>query len=342
MSAIRTAPRALVLGCAGERLDREERAFFRDADPWGFILFARNVTTPAGVAALVASLKEAVGREAPVFIDQEGGRIQRLKPPHWRAAPPPAVFGALYARAPEAAAEALALNCRLIAGELKALGIRADCIPCLDVPSREEHGIIGDRAFSRDPKVNGALGRVVVDTLLAEGVLPVVKHLPGHGRARVDSHEELPVVEASLEALDVSDFAPFRTLMNAPAGMTAHVVYTAIDPDAPATTSRRVVEEVIRMRIGFGGLLLSDDLCMKALSGSPASRAAASFDAGCDVALHCNGAMDEMRAIAEVAPALAGPALERARTCEAAMARAAAPGDAAALSAALDRLLGQA
>ncbi|NWG47434.1 MAG: beta-N-acetylhexosaminidase [Alphaproteobacteria bacterium] len=323
------APRAMILGCAGLELAAAERAFFDAADPWGFILFARNIESPDQVRRLVEALRLTVGRPAPVFIDQEGGRVQRLRPPHWRAAPPMGVFGRIHRTDPARARAGLALDCRLIAAELGALGISADCVPCVDIPAADEHGIIGDRALSTDPEVAIELGRIVLDAMMGAGILPVIKHLPGHGRARVDSHETLPVVEASRAELEAVDFRPFAGLAHAPAAMTAHVVYTALDPAAPATTSPVVIGEVIRGRIGFDGLLMSDDLCMKALSGTPAERARAVFAAGCDIALHCNGALDEMEAIAAEAPALAGRALARATAAEAVTARSPAPFDVA-------------
>jgi len=288
---------AVVLGCEGLRLSREERALFADVRPLGFILFRRNVESPAQVADLVAELRACAGRpDALVMIDQEGGRVCRLEPPHWRAAPPQGVFGALYARDPDRAREAVWLNARLIAHDLAALGVDVNCLPLLDVLDPAGHDIIGDRAYGNDPMVVAELGRVCADALLEGRVLPVIKHLPGHGRARADSHEHLPVVHAERAALEAVDFAAFKGLADAPLGMTAHVVYSAIDSDRAATLSPIVVNETIRTHIGFDGLLLTDDISMKALDGDFAVRARQSLEAGCDVVLHCNGDWDEMRA----------------------------------------------
>lgn len=329
-----------VYGCQGHTLGLDERAFFRDAQPWGFILFARNVADAAQVRNLVASLRETVGDpRAPVLIDQEGGRVARLKPPNWHQRPAAAVFGALHERAPETAREALYLNARLIANDLFQLGITVDCLPVLDVPVEGADSVIGDRAFSRDPATIIDLGREAIDGLVEGGVLPVMKHVPGHGRANADSHLALPRVAASREELSAADFVPFRGLAHCPMAMTAHVVYEAIDPARPATVSPRVVNEVIRGEIGFDGLLLSDDLSMKALAGTIAQRTKASLFAGCDIALHCNGKMDEMKEVASEAKPLDGVSLKRAET---ALGHLAEPGafDAAAAEARVAELLG--
>jgi len=328
------APLAAIFGCAGLALGPDERRFLRDADPWGFILFQRNCESPDQLRALVAELRAAVGREAPVLIDQEGGRVQRLKPPHWRQAPPPAAFA-------RAGPEALQLNVRLLAAELRALGIDVDCIPCLDLPAPGAHGVIGDRALSAEPGEAARLGRLVCAALLEGGVLPVIKHLPGHGRARADSHHELPRVATALPELERTDFAPFRALADMPLAMTAHVVYEAIDPDAPATTSSEVVRRTIRGWIGFDGLLMSDDLNMNALSGGLAGRATASLAAGCDVVLHCSGKLDEMEAVAAAVRPL-DSAGERRAAAALALRRPAAAFDAAAAHARLDALMGAA
>ncbi|TXL73606.1 beta-N-acetylhexosaminidase [Vineibacter terrae] len=307
-----TMPAAVILGCAGPRLSADERAFFRDADPLGFILFARNVATPQQVRALTGDLRDCVGRaEAPVLIDQEGGRVARLKPPYWRVAPPAALFGALHGREPEAAVEATRLNARLIAADLAPLGIDVDCAPVLDVTVAGAHGVIGDRAFGEAPAVVAALGRAQAEGLMAGGVIPVMKHIPGHGRARADSHFELPIVEAGRAELEACDFAPFRALADLPWAMTAHVLYRALSGNQPATTSSAVVRDIIRGHIGFDGLLITDDLSMQALDGTHAERVRAGLAAGCDVALHCNGDMDQMREIAGVVPALTPLAWER-------------------------------
>jgi len=296
---------ATILGCASTRLSEAERHFFGQVDPLGFILFARNVETPDQVRALVSDLRNSVGRgDAPVLIDQEGGRVARLKPPHWFGAPPAGVFAGLHAEAPDRAVEALRLNTQLIADDLVALGVDVDCTPVLDVPVTGAHDIIGDRAYGDALDRIEALGIVVCETLLAAGVTPVIKHVPGHGRAMADSHFELPVVETSRAILEETDFAPFRTLAAMPWAMTAHVVYSAIDPSGPATLSATMVDTVIRGHIGFQGLLLSDDLSMAALSGTLAARAHQCRAAGCDIALHCNGDMEEMIQVADGAGAM--------------------------------------
>src|SRR5829696_1009519 len=310
---------AFIAGCSGLVLTPDERAFFRDAEPWGFILFKRNIETPGQVAALTADLRASVGRaDAPVLIDQEGGRVQRMRPPHWPAYPAGRAYGRLYARDPVAGRELTRLAARLIAHDLLAVGVTVDCLPVLDVPVRGAHDVIGDRAYGDDPATVAVLGRAAAEGLLAGGVLPVVKHLPGHGRAAADSHLELPTVTAPRADLEARDFAPFRSLADMPLAMTAHVVYADIDPGKPATTSHIVMTQIIRGSIGYDGLVMSDDLSMNALSGSLSERAMAAFAAGCDVALHCNGQLDEMKAVAAEAPVLADEAERRA---EAALAR---------------------
>lgn len=305
-------PRAIVFGCSGPRLTEEERAFFGASDPLGFILFARNCVEPAQVRALTAELRSSVGRvDAPILIDQEGGRIQRLTPPHWRAAPTAAVFGALAQRDLAAAREAVRLNAQLLAAELRDLGIDVDCAPVLDVPVSGAHGIIGDRAFSGDPALVGELGREACAGFIAGGVAPVIKHVPGHGRARADSHLELPVVEESLDLLTRTDFLPFKINADAPYAMTAHVVFTAVDPKRPATLSPEGIARIVRGHIGFDGFLFSDDVGMQALSGPLGARAEAALAAGCDAVLHCSGDLTEMRAIAERVPRLTDLALAR-------------------------------
>ena len=335
-------PSAAIYGCAGLALSAEEESFFRAANPFGFILFARNCETPDQVRALVSALRETVGRpEAPVLIDQEGGRVARLKPPHWRAAPPAAYFGRMASHDRERAHEALRLNTQLIAAELTELGIDVDCVPLLDLQFPGAHDVIGDRAFGSDPELVADCGRVVCEAMLAAGVMPIVKHIPGHGRARVDSHKELPVVDTAAGELEASDFRPFKALADAPWAMTAHVVYSALDPDQPATTSRRLVEQVIRGQIGFQGLLLSDDLSMEALRGSLGQRAEAAIGAGCDVALHCNGKAAEMEQVAAAIGPLTQDAQDR---VAAARARLGQPQevDRTALQRRLDRLMNNA
>ncbi|GAA0537980.1 beta-N-acetylhexosaminidase [Rhizomicrobium palustre] len=303
----------VIFGCSGLSLLPSERDFFREAQPWGFILFGRNIGDREQVRRLVADLREAVGGDpAPVLIDQEGGRVARLKAPGWSSRPPQGVFGALHGRVPDAAREAAYLNSRLIAFDLTELGVNVDCLPLLDVPAAGAHDIIGDRAFSNQPSVVIELGRAVMEGLLDGGVLPVMKHIPGHGRAGADTHLELPHVAASADELSTGDFVPFRSLNTCPMAMTAHVVYDAIDPSRPATISPRVILKVIREEIGFEGLLMTDDLSMQALSGSIAARTKAALFAGCDVVLHCNGVSAEMEAVmAEMKP-LDGMALKRA------------------------------
>lgn len=307
------AVRAFITGLAGTSLSDAERAFLGQAQPWGLILFARNCDNPGQVAALVSAFRQAVGRaDAPVLIDQEGGRVQRLGPPHWPQYPTGRSFGALYEMEPEAGLRAAWLGARLIADDLARLGIDVDCLPLLDLRLARTHAVIGDRAYSHDPTVVAALGQAAAEGLMAGGVLPVVKHMPGHGRATSDSHVRLPVVDEPLATLEATDFVPFRLLRDQPMGMTAHIVYGDIDANAPATVSPRVVSQIIRGSIGFVGLLMSDDLSMQALSGSLGQRAAASLAAGCDIALHCNGNMNEMRAVAEASPPLQGAAAQRA------------------------------
>jgi beta-N-acetylhexosaminidase len=296
---------AAIFGCAGTQLGEAERRFFARVNPAGFILFARNVADPAQLRELTGELRLAAGRDLPILVDQEGGRVQRLKPPHWRAAPAPGRFGDLAARDPAGAALAVRLNARLIGAELSAVGIDTVCAPSLDLRLPGAHQVIGDRAFSADPGIAAALGRAACEGFLEAGITPVIKHLPGHGRSQVDSHLQLPVVDAPLAELAASDFRPFRELADMPLGMTGHLLIRAVDAERPATISSRVIAEVIRGQIGFKGVLISDDLFMEALAGSVQARAAAAIAAGCDIALHCNGRLGEMEAIAEAVPALA-------------------------------------
>ena len=301
--------KAFVSGCSGLELTDDELGFFAEAQPWGLILFRRNVASRAQLQGLAARFRDAVGRpDAPVLVDQEGGRVQRLAPPHWPAYP----AGAAYARmAATRGAEAAWLGGRLIAQDLEEAGLTIDCAPVLDLPVPGGTAAIGDRGLGTSPEAVAQLGRAFADGLLAGGILPVFKHVPGHGRALADSHYELPVVKADRAALE-TDFEPFRRLADLPIGMTAHVVYTAIDSERPATTSPIVIDRIIRGTIGFQGLLLSDDLSMQALQGSLGERAAAAIAAGCDIALHCNGKLDEARQVAAAVPLLAGAAEQRA------------------------------
>jgi beta-N-acetylhexosaminidase len=304
---------AFIAGIAGLTLSAEERAFLREARPWGFILFKRNIQDQAQVTALTSELREAAGDgDAPILIDQEGGRVQRLGPPHWPVYPPGAAYGALYAADPAKGLAAARLGARLIAADLIALGITVDCLPLADVPVSGADAVIGNRAYGTDPQTVAALGRAVADGLAEGGVLPVLKHIPGHGRANADSHLALPVVDTAPEELERTDFAAFKPLADLPMAMTAHVVFSALDAAKPATTSATIISHVIRSRIGFHGLLMSDDLSMNALAGSLRERAAAAIEAGCDMLLHCNGDLGEMAEVAASAPRLAGEAANRA------------------------------
>jgi beta-N-acetylhexosaminidase len=310
--------RAFITGLSGATLTTAERHFVQEAAPWGLILFKRNVTTPDAMRRLIGEFRATVGRQAPVLIDQEGGRVQRLGPPHWQTYPPGAAYGAVFDRDPGAGLRAALLGGRLIANDLVQLGIDVDCAPVADVPAAGADPVIGDRAYGADPAKVAALAGAFARGLTEGGVLPVLKHLPGHGRATADSHQRLPVVTADRATLDATDFAAFRPLRGLPLGMTAHVVFTAIDPVAPATTSANIVKHVIRDSIGFNGLLMSDDISMGALSGSLSERTRAAFTAGCDVVLHCNGIPSEMIEVAAAAPALADDAARRAEAALAA------------------------
>ena len=295
----------IIFGCAGTTLLPAEDNFFRAAKPLGFILFSRNCQTPVQVRSLIVSLKR-IRPNAPILIDQEGGRVARLRPPHWRAAPAADAFARLAQRDVAAACRAARLNARLIAADLGALGITVNCAPVLDIPAPGAHDIIGDRALGRDPQIVAEIGGAVCHGLASGGVQPVIKHIPGHGRARADSHSSLPIVDAPGRDLRQIDFVPFKTLANAPWAMTAHVVYRDLD-SAPATLSRAVIQNQIRGEIGFMGLLISDDISMGALSGPVGTRATAALAAGCDVVLHCNGEMAEMREIADAVSAMGAP-----------------------------------
>lgn len=329
---------AAIFGCSGSRLTEEERSFFRQAAPWGFILFKRNVSDPKQLAALTHDLRDVVGRDAPILIDQEGGRVQRMGPPHWRKYPPAAAYLAAAEGDVEQAAQWVQLGHRLMADDLRAVGINVDCAPVLDTPVDGAHDIIGDRALAREPSAVTRLGRAAADGLLAGKVLPVIKHIPGHGRALSDSHHHLPEVKLDLVSLDAWDFAPFKALKDLPAAMTAHVVFKAVDAERPATTSHDTIE-LIRERIGFDGLLMTDDLSMKALKGPMQDRVRRALTAGCDVVLHCNGDLGEMRAVAEAAPALAARSLQRTDAALASIAGAPAPFDADAVADELSRAL---
>jgi beta-N-acetylhexosaminidase len=332
---------AFITGVSATELTTAERDFLRAARPWGFILFKRNVDNPAQVVRLVAQLRETVGEaDAPVLIDQEGGRVQRLGPPHWSVYPPGAVFGSLYDRDPALGLKAARLSNRLIAADLTELGISVDCLPLADVPVAGADAVIGNRAYGTEPAKVAAIARAVTDGLEQGGVLPVLKHIPGHGRAAADSHFRLPTVDTSRQELERTDFAAFIPLADLPMAMTAHVVFSALDPVQPATTSATIVEQVIRGSIGFQGLLMSDDVSMNALAGSIAERTRAIVAAGCDMVLHCNGKLDEMREVAGLTPELSGKALQRANKALASR-KAPQPFDRKAARAELDALVQQ-
>ena len=305
--------RAFITGVSGLELSADERAFIAAERPWGFILFKRNIETPAQVASLVGELRVLVGNgDAPVLIDQEGGRVQRFGPPHWPVYPPGAAFGALYDIDPELGLKAARLSSRLIAADLIELGITVDCLPLADVPIAGADAVIGNRAYGTEPGKVAAIARAVTEGLEQGGVLPVLKHIPGHGRATADSHFRLPTVDTGRDELDRTDFAAFQPLADLPMAMTAHVVFSALDPAHPATTSATIIRQVIRGGIGFQGLLMSDDVSMNALAGSITERTRAIVNAGCDMVLHCNGKLDEMRDVARETPELTGEALHRA------------------------------
>jgi beta-N-acetylhexosaminidase len=305
--------RAFITGVSGTELNDAEREFIRVEGPWGFILFKRNIETPQQVALLVQELRKAVGTpDAPVLIDQEGGRVQRLGPPHWPLYPPGALFGALYDIDRSSGLSAARLSARLIAADLGELGIDVDCLPLADVPVAGADAVIGNRAYGTEPEKVAAIARAVTEGLGQGGILPVLKHIPGHGRATADSHFGLPLVNTSQKELERTDFAAFQPLADLPMAMTAHVVFSALDPVHPATTSATIIEQVIRGVIGFQGLLMSDDVSMNALAGTIAERTRAIFSAGCDMVLHCNGKLEEMREVAAETPELSGKALDRA------------------------------
>jgi beta-N-acetylhexosaminidase len=306
--------RAFITGVSGLELSADERAFMAAERPWGFILFKRNVETPEQVALLVRELRASVGDpDAPVLIDQEGGRVQRLGPPHWPVYPPGAVFGALYDIDPALGLTAARLSARLIAADLLEIGVTVDCLPLADLPVAGADAVIGNRAYGTEPRKVAAIARAVTEGLQQGGILPVLKHIPGHGRATADTHFKLPEVDTSKAELERTDFAAFQPLADLPMAMTAHVVFSALDPAQPATTSATIIEQVIRGVIGFQGLLMSDDVSMNALAGSIAERTRAIIGAGCDMVLHCNGKLDEMREVARETPELSGKALERAK-----------------------------
>ena len=302
---------AAIYGLEGFTLKDDERAFFRDAEPAGYILFRRNCENPEQLLRLTDAIRAIAGRDdVPILIDQEGGRVARMRPPEWPAFPTAEKFDLLYRTAPSSAMEAARSNARALALMLKSVGVNVNALPLLDVRQEGATDIIGDRALGSEPMQVAALGRAVLDGMASAGVVGIIKHMPGHGRALVDSHKELPVVTASAEELE-SDLEPFERLAGSPMGMTAHVVYTAWDAERPASLSPTIIKNIIRERIGFDGWLMSDDLGMEALQGDFASRAAGVVAAGCDVALHCSGKMDEMVAVAAAVPALSDEGRER-------------------------------
>ncbi|HKS18429.1 MAG TPA: beta-N-acetylhexosaminidase [Bradyrhizobium sp.] len=334
--------RAFITGISGLELTDAEREFIRAERPWGFILFRRNADTPAQVVRLVGEMRDLVGsKDAPVLIDQEGGRVQRLRPPNWPLYPSGAVFGALYDMDRALGLKAARLSSRLIAADLTDIGVTVDCLPLADVPIEGSDDVIGDRAYGTEPAKVAEIARAVAQGLEQGGVLPVLKHIPGHGRATADSHVQLPTVDTGRKELERSDFAAFQPLADLPMAMTAHVVFSAIDPAQPATTSATMIQQVIRGVIGFQGLLMSDDVGMNALAGSLAERTRAVVEAGCDMVLHCSGNLDEMREVASQSPALSGRALERA-TKALASRRPPEPFDRQAGRAELDALVAQA
>jgi beta-N-acetylhexosaminidase len=306
------AARAFITGIRGTAITPQERVFLRDALPFGLILFKRNIANPSQVKDLIEDFRAACGSEVAVLIDQEGGRVQRMGPPHWPVYPAGAVYGELYRRDPERGARAAWLGARLMAADLAAVGITVDCLPVADVPVVGADQVIGDRAYGDTAHQVAVVAAAVAAGLQAGGVLPVLKHLPGHGRATADSHSRLPVVTADRRTLETTDFAAFMPLAAAPFGMTAHVVFTAFDPGLPATTSAVMITQVIRGFIGFSGALMSDDVSMGALSGPIAERVRQSLAAGCDLVLHCNGELAEMQEVAANCPELDGVASQRA------------------------------
>jgi beta-N-acetylhexosaminidase len=334
--------RAFITGVSGTELNTAEREFIGTEKPWGFILFKRNIDTPEQVSRLAQELRKSVGvPEAPILIDQEGGRVQRLGPPHWPVYPPGALFGELYDLDHALGLSAARLSARLIAADLGALGIDVDCLPLADVPVAGADAVIGNRAYGTDPEKVAAIARAVTEGLEQGGILPVLKHIPGHGRATADSHFGLPVVNSTRKELERTDFAAFQPVADLPMAMTAHVVFSALDPVHPATTSATIIEQVIRGLIGFQGLLMSDDVSMNALSGSIAERTRDIFSAGCDIVLHCNGKLEEMREVAAETPELSGKALDRARRALASR-RVPQPFDRKAARAELDALMSRA
>ncbi len=335
------APRAFITGTSGTTLTVDERAFIAHQRPWGFILFKRNIDNPAQVAALVREMRDAANAlDAPVLVDQEGGQVQRFRPPHWPNYPAGAAFGALYDIESKLGLQAARLSARLIADDLLPMGVTVDCLPLADIPVPDADAVIGDRAYGDEPGKVAAIARAVTEGLEQGGILPVLKHIPGHGRATADSHLALPTVDTPREQLERTDFAAFKPLADLPMAMTAHIVFSAIDAAQPATTSATMIEQVIRGLIGFQGLLMSDDVGMNALAGSIGDRSRALISAGCDIILHCSGKFDEMQQVAREAPELSGRALIRAQQALASR-KPPQPFDRAAAKAELDALIGR-
>jgi len=310
-------PAAVIFGCIDTVLTAAEIELFSECNPFGLILFEHNCIDPGQLRDLVTQFQEVVGRkDAPILIDQEGGRVTRMKPPHWRHPPPARVFPEIASKDREAGKRAAYLNARLIGRELASVGINVDCLPVLDIPVVGAHEIIGDRALGRDAEMIAELGRALSEGIMAEGVLPIIKHIPGHGRAKSDSHKELPIVDTPRDELEQTDFVPFDLMADMPWAMTAHVVYTAIDAERAATISPVIIDEIIRQKIGFDGLLLSDDIGMEALSGTKGERARTILTAGCDLALECSGKIEDMTEVASIIPQMTEEAMKRAAIAE--------------------------
>ncbi len=334
--------KAFIIGLSGPVLTDAERDFIRAERPWGFILFRRNIETPAQVTVLTTEARAVLGDAgAPILVDQEGGRVQRFRPPHWPLYPAGAAFGQLYDVDAALGLQAARLSARLIADDLTQVGVNVDCLPLADVPIPGANDVIGDRAYGAEPAKVAAIARAVAEGLEQGGILPILKHIPGHGRAMADSHLSLPTVDTPRDELERIDFAAFKPLADLPMAMTAHVVFSAIDPVHPATTSATMIERVIRGLIGFQGLLMSDDVGMHALAGSFAERTRGLLAAGCDMVLHCSGVMDEMREIARETPELSGKALARAKAALASRKAPSKPFDRVAARAELDGLIGR-
>jgi beta-N-acetylhexosaminidase len=334
--------KAFITGLSGTTLTSAERDFIRAERPWGFILFRRNIDTPAQVAALTAEVRNVLGEpDAPFLVDQEGGKVQRFRPPNWPLYPAGAAFGQLYDIDPALGLKAARLSARLIADDLAKVGVTVDCLPLADVPVPGADDVIGDRAYGEEPKKVAAIARAVTEGLEQGGILPILKHIPGHGRATADSHLKLPVVDTPKSELESIDFAAFKPLADLPMAMTAHVVFSAYDPAQPATTSATMIERVIRGLIGFQGLLMSDDVGMNALAGSIAERTKALLAAGCDMVLHCSGELPEMQQVARETPELSGKALQRAKAALASRKATAESFDRVAARAELDGLIGR-